>query len=435
MTIQSSLREARRLALLLGGEGMQSGLHFALNLLLIAFLPAKDYGTFAFTLVLGGVGLVYVRSLTAMPASIYIGRSRREVFASFYEGAFRAAALVICFVMALIAAAILSIWSDLAEAWSGAAVVGLWSLRSHVRTVGIARKRLGAVTLGDAVFALTGALASAAALRYAPDRLQGVLLSLAFANFAGAVTALLARGASPNFDFGRRARGFYTGLAPRLGWSLFSVTAAILQGQGLAFLVVGFAGPAAYAPIAAMVAFFAPLRIFALSLGNMLQPEISRLSARGDEAGWRALRKTWTLRAMALALLYGDVALVVIPHLHLRSVQGQPVLFIAVFAWVLLAIVLAYLLPRIYLESRMRFREIAASTTVGAVVGLSATALLLATAAPGYSIVGAVLGEAVVAGATWWQAAQPAPIGRASRRRAPRVEARHEKAFEAEPLA
>ena len=32
--------------------------------------------TFAFTLVLGGVGLAYVRSLTAMPASIYIGRAR-----------------------------------------------------------------------------------------------------------------------------------------------------------------------------------------------------------------------------------------------------------------------------------------------------------------------------------------------------------------------
>jgi len=167
----------------------------------------------------------------------------------------------------------------------------------------------------------------------------------------------------------------------------------------------------------------------------MLQPEISRQSARGDEAGWRALRKTWTLRAVALALLYGDVALLVIPHLHLRIVQGQPVLFIAVFAWVLHAVVLAYLLPRIYLESRMRFRDIAVSTTIGAVVGLSATALLLAILAPGYSIVGAVLGEAVVAAATWWQAAQRAPSGRRSRRGAPDVDAPHEKAFEAEPLA
>ena len=41
MTIQSGLREVRRLALLLGGEGMQSGLHFALNLFLIALLPAQ----------------------------------------------------------------------------------------------------------------------------------------------------------------------------------------------------------------------------------------------------------------------------------------------------------------------------------------------------------------------------------------------------------
>ena len=101
-------------------------------------------------------------------------------------------------------------------------------------------------------------------------------------------------------------------------------------------------------------------------------------------------------------------------------------MFIAVFAWVLHAIVLAYLLPRIYLESRMRFREIAVSTTIGAVVGLSVTALLLAMLAPGYSIVGAVLGESggrrrdLVAGG-----AAAVPRGRESRRGAPSVGASH----------
>ena len=364
MKIPSGMNDLRRLVLGLGGEGMQSGLHFALNLTLVALLPPHDYGVFAFTLVLGGVGLTYVRSLTAMPASIYIGRARRDTFSDFYEGAFRAAALVWCFVMGAIAGLILSAWSDSA-ACSGGAVVGLWSLRSHSRTVGFALRRPGAVTLGDAVFAATGAAGSALALGYAADRLQGVLLALAFANFAGAATILIARGAAPRLDFGRRARHFYFRLALRLVWSLFSVTAVILQGQGLSFLVVGVAGPAAYAPIAAMIAFFAPLRIFAFSLGNMLQPEISRLAANGDDAGWRALRTTWTLRATALALLYGDLGLGIIPRLHLRSVQGQPVLFIAIFAWTLYAIVLGYLMPRLLLEARMRFREVAVLTTMG----------------------------------------------------------------------
>ncbi|MDE3176690.1 MAG: hypothetical protein KGM15_11370 [Pseudomonadota bacterium] len=380
---------------------MQSGLHFGLNLALIALLPARDYGSFAFTLVLGGVGLTYVRSLTAMPASTYIGRARSEAFAHFYEGAFGAAALTLCAVMAAISGAVIAIWSPDA-AFSGAAVVGLWSLRSHLRTIGFARRRAGAVTISDAVFATTGVAASAAALHFAQDLLQGVLYALALANVAGAAALSLARRAPPLFDFGRRARWFYFLLARRLAWSLYSVSATILHGQGVAFLVVAYAGPAAFAPIAAMLAFFAPLRIFGLSLANMLQPEISRLVARGDEAGWRATRNAWTFRACLLTALYGYLGFVAIPHLHLRSIENhQPVLFIAALAWALYAVVLAYLLPRILLEARMRFREIAVLTTFGATVTFVVTCALLKTAPPAYAIVGAVLGESVVAAATW----------------------------------
>jgi hypothetical protein len=412
MTFPAIPSEWRRLALVLGGEGMQSGLHFGLNLALMTLLPPQEYGAFAFTLVLGGVGLVYMRSLAAMPASTYIGRARSEAAADFYEGVFGAAALGVSLAMAAAAGAILSHWSTDA-AISGAAAVGLWSLRSHMRTVGFARRRAGAVTLGDAVFAATGVAATAAALWLDPDRLDGALTALAIANVAGALAIAAARGARPRADFGRRARWFYLRLARRLSWSLYSVTATVLLGQGVAFLVVGLAGPAAFAPIAAMLAFFAPLRIFSMSLANLLQPEISRLAAAGDEAGWRKLRSTWTVRAVALALLYGNASFLAIPRLHLRSLQHQPVIFLAVSAWSLYAVVLAYLAPRLLLEARLRFREIAAVTTLGAAVGLSATLLMLQVASPGYAILGAVLGESVAAAATWRLAARPL----ASRRR------------------
>src|SRR6185437_7381524 len=159
--------EWSRLALVLGGEGMQSGLHFGLNLALMALLPAQEYVAFAFTLVLGGVGLVYMRSLAAMPASTYIGRARSEAAANFYEGAFGAAALAVSLAMAAAAGAILSNWS------ASAAVSG-------------------AVTIGDAVFAATGIAVSAAALWLDADRLQGALAALAVANVAGIVAIALA---------------------------------------------------------------------------------------------------------------------------------------------------------------------------------------------------------------------------------------------------
>jgi hypothetical protein len=402
--------EWRRLGLVLGGEGLQSGLHFGLNLALIALLPAREYGAFAFVLVLGGVGLVYVRSLAAMPASTYIGRARRAVCADFYEGAFGAAALVLSAVIAAAAAAILSI-SSTDAAFGGAAVVGLWSLRSFLRTVGFARRQAFAVTLGDAAFATTGVVAGAAALTFDGDRLEGVLGALALANVVGAATIALARGRRPRADFGRRARRFYFRLALRLAWSLYSVTATVLLGQGVAFLVVAFAGPAAFAPIAAMLAFFAPLRIFSMSLANMLQPEVARTVRLGDEAGWRRLRSTWTRRACLLAFLYGAVCLTILPHLRLRSMAHQPILFIALCAWWVYATALGYLLPRIFLEARMRFREIAVITTLAALVSLAATATLLIVAAPGYALIGAALGESAAALATWRRAAGP-PTGR-----------------------
>jgi O-antigen/teichoic acid export membrane protein len=404
MTVAKT-EEWRRLALTLGGEGMQSGLHFALNLLLIALMPARDYGTFAFVLVLGGVGLTYLRSLTALPASTFIGRAASLKAADFYEGAFGAAALLMALTLGAIGAVALTLTGGDGGVFPGAAVVALWALRSHMRTVGFARGRPGAVTLGDAAFAASGALASGAALGLDPDRLQGVLLALAFANAAGIAALAGARRAWPRADFGRRARTFYLRLARRLLWSLYGVTTTILQGQGVAFLVVGVAGTAGYAPIAAMLNLFAPLRILAMSLANLLQPEISRLAAAGDDEGWRTLRHTWTVRAALIALVYGDAGFLALPHVHLRSIQGQPVMLVAVFAWALYAMVLAYLMPRILLEARMRYRDLALIFTLGAAVTLAATLALLRIASPSYAILGGVLGESVAAVATWRMAA------------------------------
>jgi O-antigen/teichoic acid export membrane protein len=400
------LQDWRRLAITLGGEVMQSGLHFGLNLALIALMSPRDYGAFAFTLVLGGVGITYLRSLTAIPASSFLGRARTPVAMNFYEGAFGAAALALALLMGLLAAVALALVGCDAVA-PGAATVALWSLRFHMRTIGYARGRPGAVLLSDAAFALCGALASAGALVVDSDRLSAVLMALAFANAAGIAALALARGAWPRVDWRRRARTFYVRLARRLVWSLFSVSTTILQGQGVAFLVVGIAGTHGYAPIAAMLNLFAPLRIFAMSLSNLLQPEIARLVAAGDDAGWRRLRGVWTLRALVIALVYGDLGFLVIPHVNLRSIQGQPVMVVAVFAWALYAMVLAYLMPRFLLESRMRYRDVAQITVVGAAVTLVATLTLLHLASPSYAILGGVLGESVAAVATWRIAAGP----------------------------
>ena len=309
MTFPVIPQDWRRLALVLGGESLQSGLHFALNLALMAMLPPQDYGTFAFTLVMGGVGLYYMRSLAAMPASTYIGRARRAAFGDFCEGAFGAAALTVSAVIALVAGLMLSTFSD-GPAWSGGAMVGLWSLRSHLRTVGYARRRPVAVIAGDAAFAVVGALASGLALSLTEDRLQNVLLALALANFAGSAVLSLCRRAAPLIDFGARARAFYYALC-------LQARLVALQRHGDdpagTWRLVPRRRPRRSRGLCADRRHARLLRAACASSRsrsrNMLQPEIARLAGQGDEAGWRELRSVWTLRACLIGLVYGELGL------------------------------------------------------------------------------------------------------------------------------
>src|SRR5437868_14955105 len=85
----------RNFLLSLGGEGLQSGFHFILNLLLIRLLSPHDFGIFAIAFVLGGISLTYGNALVSTPAAVLIPRlkSRRE--ADFQEVVFGSIAVMI----------------------------------------------------------------------------------------------------------------------------------------------------------------------------------------------------------------------------------------------------------------------------------------------------------------------------------------------------
>ncbi len=63
------------------------------------------------------------------------------------------------------------------------------------------------------------------------------------------------------FSLHARARARYRAIWRTLAWSLAGVTSLTVQGQGLTLLFGLLAGPAAYAPIAATLVLYAPLRI------------------------------------------------------------------------------------------------------------------------------------------------------------------------------
>jgi O-antigen/teichoic acid export membrane protein len=400
MSVLQSPRAVARLGLTISGEAMQSGLHFALSILLMHLLPARDYGVFAITLVIGGIGLTYIRALTAMPACIYIGRSRSAERARFYEGTFGAVAILASGLIALIVFVLPSAGSP-TSALAGAGFVGLWCARSHLRTVHFAFGRYRIATLGDLAFATSSGLLAAVAVWRGGNPMSGVFLALAAGNLFGSATMQLLAGEPLRIRFDRRARGFYARLLRRLGWSAFSVTTANLQGQGISLLVVELAGPAAFAPIAAMLVIFAPLRIAATAWANSIQPHMSKLVAKFEVEEIRGLCRNWTLVLGIAGLVYGVGAMALLPLVKSPSLEGAPIYFIGILAWLVYELGLLYVAPRIVLEVLMNFRSVAVITTAAAVVGMGLISLLLAFAAPTWALAGAASGEAIVVVAAW----------------------------------
>ncbi|KAB1072575.1 hypothetical protein [Methylobacterium planeticum] len=376
---------------------MQSALSFALNLALLHLLPTKDYGVFALVMVIGGIGLTYIRALTAMPAAILIGQAPRPGRAAIHDVTFGSAAVLLAGSMTVMVAAVLDTWVE-SGAWAGGLFVGLWAFRSHLRTAYFAHERQSIVAIGDLAYTLGGSL-TALVLWSGVDILRNVLLTLAGAN-ALAIAIMLLRARQPlRVSFRRRTRRRYLGLGRQLGWSALSVTTTNLQGQGMALMVAALAGPAAYAPIAAALVAFVPLRIIATAVANMMQPDLSAKLGRSEIRIVRRSVLVW-MGAMAFGgLAYGAAIALVLPVVSPGFTATTSPLLLAL-AWVFYTFTLVSVMPRIMLEILGEFRSITMITVGSAALGMGLALALLLAGRPSLALVGGVVSEFAVLAAS-----------------------------------
>lgn len=390
----------QRLILMVGGEAIQSAFHFALNIFLLHVLSAHDYGIFAISMVMGGVGLAYIRSFTAIPATIWIAGSKTKIQANAYDVTFGSAALLLSTCMMLIAALLLHLWgSD--GALAGGCFIGLWSLRSHLRTAFFARQRQWIVSCSDACFTLAGLVSTAFVLYRGDNVLRGVFEALSVANGCGIFVLLALARQRIRISVRAAIRKRYLGLWPQLRWSVFYITTSLLQGQCVALLVTVMAGPAAYAPIAAVLTLFAPLRIIATAFDNMMQPEMSASLARGEREKIWSQAQIWSLVMGMGGLAYGGIVLAVTPYIESEALIDASIHFIGIFAWIIFSLIMLYSMPRIILEIMNDFWILAMINMAGAVVGLVSIAALLTFASPPWSLAGAALSEAIFLLVCW----------------------------------
>ena len=412
MTRADLHRLAGRFAVMLGGEVLQSLFHLGLNLALVRVLSAHGYGLFAIVFGLGAVALTFVRALSGVPAAIFIPQARSRRAARAEATAFGTGALALCLVLGLGTVAALAPFAG-PGALAAGTFVAAWSLRSFLRNLLFARGRAGIAGLGDLAFTVAGTAMLALLLptEGSDEFLWDSLWLLAAAHGLGLALGLAAS-REPVRIAPRHAWRRYRRLWRSLAWSVAGTATANVQAQGQMFLIAGLAGPAAYAPVAAVLVLFAPLRLLGTVVVNLIQPEMARLIAAEEPRRLRLVLAGGTALLTAACLAYGAGLFLLFDavehHLFADRFADAPLGLIAALVWATVTLTMLYAAPKTLVETRRAFPELAAMALASAALGMAAVAAIVAFAAPAWSMAGVAASEVVVLAWSWWALRRPA---------------------------
>lgn len=405
-------RLAGRFAVMLGGEVLQSLFHLGLNLALVRSLSAHGYGLFAIVFGLGAVALTFVRALSGVPAATFIPPARSARAAGAEAVAFGTGALALGLVLWLGIAAAFAPFVG-AGALAAGAFVAAWALRSFLRTLLFARGRAGVAGLSDLAFTVSGTAMLALMLTRAETDalLWDSLWLLAAAHALGLAVALAVLHERVRIA-PRHAWRRYRRLWRSLAWSVAGTATANVQAQGQMLLIAALAGPAAYAPVAAVLVLFSPLRLLGTVVVNLIQPEMARLIAAGDARRLRLVLAAASVLLTAACLAYGlGLALAFDPvehRLFADRFAGEPLGLIAGLVGATVLLTMLYAAPKTLIETRRAFPELAAMALASATLGMASVAILVAFAAPAWSMAGVAASEVVVLVWSWRAALRPA---------------------------
>jgi O-antigen/teichoic acid export membrane protein len=389
----------RSFLLSFSGEGVQSGFHFGLNLVLIRVLSAYDFGVFAIAFVLGGISLTYGNALISVPATIELPRRKSSRAFDYFDVVFGTIALLISAAIGIIVAA--GLWLTIGsggEAVAGGAFVGTWTLRNHIRSVMFARQAAAAATLSHLSYSASAIalIATPSLFGRVPD-VASVLTALTVGNLVGSYLPLRLTHRRMRFSFRKDMGRRYWKIWRDVTWSLFGTTTWNIQGQGLMFLVTSFVGPAAYAPIAAATVLFNPLRPAVSAFVSVFRTDfVHALVAR------RFRHLTVVSYGVAGAIIFGCAVIGIViwyawpyldAHIFGDKFADASMPLILALSGLSATIYLTYTVPLILLQAAGQFKAVAMATATGALVGLVSIWILLAKFSVAWSLLGSVAGE------------------------------------------
>jgi O-antigen/teichoic acid export membrane protein len=404
-------RFARNFAFTFGGEGAQSAFHFILNLTLIRTLSTYDFGVFAIVFVLGGISLTYGNALVTVPAAVHMPRLKSPGAVRYQDVVFGSVALLLSVMIGTtIGLGLLVTLGRPEEALAGGLFVGAWTLRNHIRGGMLARRLMPAATLSDLTYTVSGIVLVTGFLYLdtGADRASVTLFALAAANAIAIAFALRAVGLGLRISWRRSVWRRYRGIWSDVAWSLFGTTTGNVQSQALMFLVAAFAGPAAYAPVAAGIVLFSPLRPAVYAFVHVIRVDFIKGLAQGHFRQLKVMLASLTALIVLGCAAVGAGIWFLWPlleaHIYAGKYASASMPLIVTLAGLIAVMYLTYMAPMALVQAAGHFKTLALATTFGGLTGLASVVVLLKVTTVAWSLAGMVAGE-VVCGVFLWTAA------------------------------
>ncbi|MBV9331396.1 MAG: hypothetical protein JOZ55_07570 [Alphaproteobacteria bacterium] len=396
-----------------------SAAHFLVTLALLRVLSATEFGQFSFALVLSGLCLGLTNGLLGAPlASIaHASAATRQAELNTY--------LKSCAVLAIVLGLATLATMLATGAPAGAALLfGVYgagmSLRLFARTYAYSKRDVRGVVRSDCF--------------YAGFLIAGLSLWLGLGHVRLVATAGLLTGASiaALFPFGRAfqaelveafrsgsLRAYRSVWRDLTRWSVLGVVTTEMTINAHAYLVTFISGPRAFALIAVGALFLRPFSLVVSALPDQERPAMATSIAGGDTR--RALRIARDYRMVLGAVWLATIALSAIvlwrfPGLIVKKGYDLHDVAIVVVLWFLIGAVRGIRAPDgVLLQAARAFRPLADASVKSSAVSLIATLALLLAFGPIASLVGILIGDAVmlveiVSGVKKWKAmAEPVP--------------------------
>ncbi len=393
-----------RYALSVGAQALVSGFHFGLNLILLRTITPYDYGVFAYAFVLALFASAINNALISTPLTVYTPVVKNEDERSQQEAMFSTLNLLL-FILLIGIGVVYAMVSDVARpiSLSVTLFVGVYAARQYSRSFGYARFKPLITATGDIAYVVAGIILIALILIINKDNtaVSQVLLALAGANL---VAMFIERWRI--HGLGRRWLTFaniknYGHVWLQSRWALIGALTTLFLGQAHGLIITWANGPGTFAPLAAGMVLFGPVRVALMTWQNMVKPELAlALSDNRGEAVKKQIQKTAVLMGLAVLAL-GICLWIAWPQVHAllyaNKYSDQPMGFI-VCMWAVITLFAAiYNAPSAALQAMRDFRVLAMASVYGAIISGVLVALALYFFNPETTLLGILAAECFMA--------------------------------------